>query len=142
MSMPIQHQISMTHHDPHGSVRPASSIPNPLEEAIEPIASSTGPTFIDLTTETSDSDADVDVEVIIGTVLKSGKFKCYNVACVGRSFGRYLELKRHYKGTHTKELAFWCKVPSCERSQGAGRCSFPRKDKLRDHVRTVYGREL
>jgi hypothetical protein len=95
---------------------------------------------IDLTGETSDSDEQDDAEVIIGSLLKSGRIKCTSRRCVRRSFGRQAELRRHYHGAHAPvKLTHWCPVPLCERSSGAGGRPFHRKDKLRDHVRTMHG---
>lgn len=94
---------------------------------------------IDLTGDTSGSDADTHGELVIGTVLMNGRFKCRELACNGRSFGRLAELRRHYKNTHSKQQAFWCEVTSCDRSRSVDQRPFHRKDKLADHVRAMHG---
>ena len=98
--------------------------------------------LIDLTADTSDdgegTDSDDDVE--IGVVLKNGRFRCRELACSRKSFARRTELVRHYKSKHApKKRHYWCGVASCVRSRGVGHRSFPRKDKLLSHVRTMHG---
>lgn len=66
-------------------------------------------------------------------------FKCFHEACRPKSFGRWYDLRRHYEGKHAAETPqFWCTVKGCERSDGPGGRSFPRKDKLGEHVRKVH----
>lgn len=95
---------------------------------------------IDLTLEDSDSDSDSRTDELIGRVFASGRFMCPHRQCVRKSFARLAELKRHYEGAHApRKHTFWCHVPSCKRSRGVGQRSFPRKDKLKDHVRMAHG---
>jgi hypothetical protein len=81
--------------------------------------------------------------VLIGTVYSTDKtddfvFRCGFLTCVNRSFKRWYDLKRHHDGAHAvTKPAFWCHVGDCERSAIGGR-SFPRKDKLHDHVRKMH----
>ncbi|KAI8941083.1 hypothetical protein NX059_002323 [Plenodomus lindquistii] len=66
-------------------------------------------------------------------------FKCCDSRCVGKTFGRWYDLKRHHDGTHAvQKPAFWCHMPGCKRNIVAGGRSFPRKDKLRDHLRKMH----
>lgn len=80
----------------------------------------------------------------IGTIYSTSDadtfvFKCFHEACHPKSFGRWYDFKRHYNGAHAVEVPqFWCAVDGCERSDRPGGRSFPRKDKLREHVRKVH----
>jgi hypothetical protein len=98
--------------------------------------------FIDLTGDISDSEGDVDSETVIGFVLGNGRFRCQDRCCRHKTFRRLAELRRHYESTHAKKLAFWCGVPSCDRSRGLGQRPFHRKDKLNNHVRAMHGSEV
>ncbi|KAH7070545.1 hypothetical protein BKA63DRAFT_493568 [Paraphoma chrysanthemicola] len=90
----------------------------------------------------SGTSSDDDLDVTIGSVLKSGRFKCTTHKCRYKSFGRKAELQRHYDGTHApRKRTFWCPVPLCKRSAGCGGKAFHREDKLRDHTRTMHGRD-
>ncbi|OAL52875.1 hypothetical protein IQ07DRAFT_344733 [Pyrenochaeta sp. DS3sAY3a] len=70
----------------------------------------------------------------MGSILFNGKFKCTEVACANKTFGRRAELQRHHATIHAVEKWFWCPVPSCSRSKEP----FARKDKLADHVRNIH----
>ncbi|KAH6875725.1 hypothetical protein BKA58DRAFT_127112 [Alternaria rosae] len=64
-------------------------------------------------------------------------FRCSAPSCIGKTFNRWQDFTRHYNGAHAPPDAgnmFWCTVPGCDR----GVRSFPRKDKLDDHVRKVH----
>ncbi|KAH7394375.1 hypothetical protein BKA66DRAFT_400147, partial [Pyrenochaeta sp. MPI-SDFR-AT-0127] len=74
----------------------------------------------------------------IGTILSNGvsrheKYKCYQPACSGLTFGRLAELKRHHATRHERPK-FFCPVDGCERSLKNGGRGFPRKDKMVDHL--------
>jgi hypothetical protein len=101
-------------------------------------ASSLTPTSPD---DDSDDIAEVaEPNIVIGLILSNGKFKCRESRCHRRSYGRVAELRRHYDVAHAPtKPAFWCPVTACERSQGIGGRCFPRKDKLRSHLRSVHG---
>ncbi|KAH7070544.1 hypothetical protein BKA63DRAFT_79540 [Paraphoma chrysanthemicola] len=112
-------------------------MPDQDSHQLRPVASSN---IIDLTMDSSDSDENMDSSTVIGTLLKSGRFKCHYTRCLRSSFGRQAELRRHYDGTHAiVKHTFWCQVPFCNRSSGVGGRAFHRKDKLRDHVRAMHG---
>lgn len=70
----------------------------------------------------------------MGSILFNGKFKCTEVACANKTFGRRAELQRHHATIHAVEKWFWCPIPSCSRSKEP----FARKDKLADHVRNIH----
>jgi hypothetical protein len=81
-----------------------------------------------------------DPDTVIGSVLKSGRLTCNNPQCTGKSFGRQAELNRHYDTTHAAyKPHFWCPVAACRRSAGFGIRSFPRVDKLRNHIESMHG---
>ncbi|KAF2854096.1 DUF339-domain-containing protein [Plenodomus tracheiphilus IPT5] len=63
-------------------------------------------------------------------------FKCGDLGCSDKSFGRWTDLKRHYEGAHAvaRRATFWCAVQGCDRSEAFGDRPFPRKDKLADHL--------
>ncbi|KAF1833446.1 hypothetical protein BDW02DRAFT_500548 [Decorospora gaudefroyi] len=72
----------------------------------------------------------------------NGKFKCNRANCEHKTFNRPAELKRHHNTTHSvKKPEFWCPVSRCERSAHVRMKSFPRKDKLKDHVRLMHSEE-
>jgi hypothetical protein len=115
----------------------------PFLTALEPVrlpdqrASSLTPT-----SPVNDSDDTAEfakTNVVIGSILSNGKFKCRETRCRRRSYGRVAELRRHYDVAHAPtKPAFWCPVTACERSRGIGGRCFPRKDKLRSHLRNVH----
>jgi hypothetical protein len=80
---------------------------------------------------------------LIGTVYSTDTtdafvFRCGFSACANQSFNRWYDLKRHHDGAHAAAKPdFWCHVVDCDRSMIGGR-SFPRKDKLHDHVRKMH----
>jgi hypothetical protein len=79
----------------------------------------------------------------IGSMLENGKFKCNHANCEYRTFSRPAELKRHHTTTHaSRKPALWCPFAMCERSATIGAKSFPRKDKLKDHVRQKHGHDM
>lgn len=74
--------------------------------------------------------------------LETLVFKCSMPECDGTTFKRWFELKRHYNGAHAEEgEVHWCGVVGCQRNEADGR-PFPRKDKLKDHLRKVHGLNL
>jgi hypothetical protein len=120
----------------------ATAIPDDPEHTTqvdEPTPTGSTSNGMDLTSDISESNNDTNLEVIIGSVMSNGRFKCAEHGCYRRSFGRQAELRRHYYGAHTKKLAYWCEVAWCDRSQAIGTRPFPRKDKLRAHVRSMHG---
>ncbi|KAF2125840.1 hypothetical protein P153DRAFT_94865 [Dothidotthia symphoricarpi CBS 119687] len=82
--------------------------------------------------------------VKIATVYSPGSsstavFSCQSPGCAGRTFSRWPDFKRHYDGAHALEKTiYWCHVSECERSEADGKSPFPRKDKMKDHVRKVH----
>ena len=87
--------------------------------------------------ETTDTE---DTVTNIGSVLNNGKFICDHMDCVGRTFTRQAELRRHHTTLHAaNKPEFWCRVSTCRRSMGKGGKAFPRKDKLMAHVRSMHG---
>ena len=88
-------------------------------------------------THTSDTE---DTVTKIGSVLNNGKFACDYEECVGRTFTRQAELRRHHTTLHAaNKPRYWCWAPTCRRSMGRGGKAFPRKDKLMAHVRSMHG---
>jgi hypothetical protein len=85
------------------------------------------------------------VSTLIGNIYRNEDtgayfYQCCNRRCSDRSFRRLYDLGRHHDGRHSSEgPRFWCIVPGCDRSAAVGGRSFPRKDKLSDHVRKVHG---
>jgi hypothetical protein len=52
-----------------------------------------------------------------------------------RSFTRPTDLQRHFRSNHAQaKPEYWCPFPGCHRSDSRNN-PFPRKDKMRDHVR-------
>jgi hypothetical protein len=86
----------------------------------------------------------VESQSIIGEVHRDQEnsayfFKCCNTKCNHKTFRRMYDLARHHDGAHaTGGPAFWCEADGCERSAVQGGRSFPRKDKLHDHVRKMH----
>lgn len=89
--------------------------------------------------------ANNEISVTIGSMhtttdLASVFFKCSMPGCEDKTFGRWYDLRRHYRSVHeTREEVFWCKTPGCERSETVGDRPFPRKDKLANHVQKMHG---
>jgi hypothetical protein len=87
----------------------------------------------------------VEPQAMIGSVHRDQEtsaysFKCCDLKCNHKTFRRMYDLARHYDGTHaTAGPEFWCVADGCERSAFVGDRPFPRKDKLKDHVRKVHG---
>jgi hypothetical protein len=81
---------------------------------------------------------------VIGTISYQAEsdnyiFKCSIPRCKHKTFTRWYDLRRHHDSTHSNDgPAFWCHVNGCERSETPGGRSFPRKDKLGDHVRKAH----
>ncbi|KAF2824779.1 hypothetical protein CC86DRAFT_265659, partial [Ophiobolus disseminans] len=62
-------------------------------------------------------------------------FHCTFPRCRKRTFGRWYDFNRHYKGAHAVEkTVFWCPVAGCVRSEGGNNRPFPRKDKMATHA--------
>ncbi|KAH7082245.1 hypothetical protein FB567DRAFT_101770 [Paraphoma chrysanthemicola] len=98
-----------------------------------------GSNNVNTTSETMTSTNVSDDDPVVGFLLQSGRFKCVDIRCARRSFGRRAELKRHYDGAHAPvRHIYWCPVPSCERSSSIGGKCFYRKDKLNDHIRAMH----
>jgi hypothetical protein len=67
-------------------------------------------------------------------------FQCCHRACSHTSFRRVYDVSRRHDSKHaTARPQFWCTVGGCDRSAVVGDRPFPRKDKLKDHVRKVHG---
>lgn len=78
-------------------------------------------------------------KAVIGLVLLIGKLSCVESDCAGLTFGRQAELRRHYHNFHAAHKSnFWCPVSACSRSAVAGAKPFLRKDKLKDHIKSVH----
>lgn len=83
------------------------------------------------------------ISTMIGNIYRNDEtgsyfFQCCNSRCSQKFFRRLYDLGRHHDGRHsTKGPQFWCAVEGCERSAMGGR-SFPRKDKLKDHLRKTH----
>jgi len=60
---------------------------------------------------------------------KPETFTCQFVECVGRTFGRQIDLTRHTKTVHTRER-YNCTVSGCNNNRGKGYC---RADKVQEH---------
>lgn len=66
-------------------------------------------------------------------------FQCCNPTCGGITFGRWPDFTRHYNGIHaTSPKVYWCAVEGCPRSEIVGDDPFTRKDKLKDHVKSMH----
>jgi hypothetical protein len=66
-------------------------------------------------------------------------FICHSPGCRNRIFGRLAELRRHYDSKHAViKPQYWCPYPECPRSKGDDNRSFPRKDKLKDHIQRLH----
>jgi hypothetical protein len=84
-----------------------------------------------------------DTFAVIGSVLMNGKFKYNHTQCEYKSFSRPAELKRHNITTHASQKSeHWCPILGCKRSMAMGIKAFPRKDKLKDHLRQMHGQAL
>jgi hypothetical protein len=82
-----------------------------------------------------------EVDTIIGTIRLSGEIMCQHSGCK-QPFGRLAELKRHYTTSHAVEKPeYWCSQPMCDRGMVGGR-PFYRRDKMRDHERSVHHRNV
>ena len=93
--------------------------------------------------DTDDTQEDTldDSNTVIGTFRHNGKFKCIEPRCARKTFNRQAELRRHYDTIHApRKPEYWCRVATCPRSRANGGYPFPRRDKLRDHMRKVHGR--
>jgi hypothetical protein len=93
--------------------------------------------------ESDDTQEDTldDPNTMIGSFHHNGKFKCLEPRCARKTFNRQAELRRHYDTIHApRKPEYWCRVASCQRSQANGGYPFPRRDKLRDHMRKIHGR--
>ncbi|KAF2029288.1 hypothetical protein EK21DRAFT_20385, partial [Setomelanomma holmii] len=67
------------------------------------------------------------------------KFKCLQQGCGHKLFSRQAELRRHYDTIHSyRKPEFWCIATRCPRARVNRRLPFPRKGKLRDHVRKKH----
>jgi hypothetical protein len=80
-----------------------------------------------------------------GTIFSNGDtsqdhYKCSAPGCFNKVFRRASELRRHHKTKHAAvgmKPLFWCPVEGCKRSKAGGE-SFPRKDKMHDHLERVH----
>lgn len=76
--------------------------------------------------------------VIYTTEINDFVVQCASRQCLGMTFRRQADFKRHYQSTHApKRTMFWCSVLNCPRSEGQR--PFPRKDKIMDHIQKVHG---
>ncbi|KAF9691863.1 hypothetical protein EKO04_010086 [Ascochyta lentis] len=89
--------------------------------------------------------------VIIGLLLSDGntrndRYQCPFSTCTELTFGRPAELKRHHaschKGYGSKKPQYWCPVSGCDRSKVGHKGSFPRKDKMMDHLERAHRDEV
>ena len=71
------------------------------------------------------------------TRQRSSRYVCLEANC-DRTFSRPSDLDRHLKSRHYLPT-FNCPVDDCDRK---GRRGFPRKDKLRDHLRQKHRRQM
>jgi hypothetical protein len=123
------------------SERPHTPAQRPLEaQHVTPDLYLAMPALPDLDTPSA-SQAHVEVDTIIGTIRLSGEIRCQHSDC-NRPFGRLAELKRHYATSHAvNKLEFWCSQSLCGRSMAGGR-PFYRRDKMREHERSVHHRDV
>lgn len=74
------------------------------------------------------------------------RYQCPFPTCTETTFGRPAELKRHHaschKGFGTKKPKYWCPISGCERSKTGDGDSFPRKDKMMDHLERMHKEEV
>jgi hypothetical protein len=89
--------------------------------------------------------------ITIGHVLTStdgGKdvYKCVDPQCEDKTFGRLADLKRHRTSCHrargSKQGEYFCPVPGCHRSKTGRKGSFPRKDKMIDHLTKAHNDDI
>jgi hypothetical protein len=89
--------------------------------------------------------------VILGLLIINNdgdneRYECPLPACTGKTFGRAAELKRHHVSCHdgfgNKKAQYWCPVSGCERSKTGDQGSFPRKDKMIDHLERMHKDEV
>lgn len=66
-------------------------------------------------------------------------FQCRFGGCERKSYKRFADFMRHYKGNHAivRQL-FWCPNGECTRSQRYGNVPFERSDKRDEHVKKVH----
>lgn len=129
---------NVQHHPPRSSIFSTSfgsSFESKSDLSIPPVSS---------WEHTPSKQAIDDSFTLIGSVHYhglSGKFvfKCNDLRCNHKTFGRWFDLRRHHEGRHVAAgPIFWCHVDGCARSDMDGGRSFPRKDKLAEHVRKVH----
>ncbi|KAH9873068.1 hypothetical protein J1614_005465 [Plenodomus biglobosus] len=80
---------------------------------------------------------------LIFTTPSQSKYivKCSLPRC-GKTFNRPYDFYRHYNGAHAEEEVqkrHWCPEEECHRSEAYGDHPFPRRDKLKDHLRQAHG---
>lgn len=78
-------------------------------------------------------------EVNVRLQMPKTQPQCPFADCNGATFGRQVDLRRHFNTVHTM-TALWCPAHGCARNLDHGNDPFPnaRKDKLRDHIRSVH----
>jgi hypothetical protein len=89
---------------------------------------------------------DETATTLIGNVYREDEsgiffYQCCHRSCSHTSFRRIYDVGRHHNSKHKHATAgphFWCTVDGCDRSAVMGGRSFPRKDKLNDHVRKMH----
>jgi hypothetical protein len=88
---------------------------------------------------------DADRKTLVGEVYmldqtRETVFGCRVEECVGITFGRLSDLRRHYYTKHDGSI-MWCPARGCERSETVGKRPFPavRLDNLRDHIVRAHG---
>ncbi|CBY00700.1 hypothetical protein IAQ61_011606 [Plenodomus lingam] len=67
--------------------------------------------------------------------------KCSAARCC-KTYNRPYDFYRHHNGAHAEECMktmHWCPVKGCPRSQAHGNHPFPRRDKVKDHLRQGHG---
>ncbi|OSS53705.1 hypothetical protein B5807_01620 [Epicoccum nigrum] len=120
-----------------------SAAPAPLAQ--EHVTTFTGETVSPSTTSISHGSVDkpYNLEKTCSISRREGSddmsFRCLVSEC-HRSYGRWPDFLRHYNGAHAvKKKAFWCPKDGCARNRVGGNNPFPRKDKLKDHLRQAHG---
>jgi hypothetical protein len=118
--------------------RAASQLPRSSSQSPQPSTSTAGSPISSKT-------------VVLGHLLSdvdggNERYQCPFPTCTEVTFGRPAELKRHHaschKGFGTKKPQYWCPVSGCRRSRAGNGNSFPRKDKMMDHLERMHKEEM
>ncbi|KAI8941091.1 hypothetical protein NX059_002330 [Plenodomus lindquistii] len=99
------------------------------------------PTF---STPTHLNEIAIQTPIAIGTIFTTSTPSKYTVKCTlprcGKTFGRPYDFYRHFNGTHVMTEFHWCPQEDCLRN-AHGNQPFPRRDKVKDHLRQAHGIE-